>query len=68
LGGNDILYSWTEDEPELATNDKLYGGRTSLPSEVQYDPNVKPPGVPGDDIIYGGGGNDHICSNLTDDL
>lgn len=60
LGGNDILYGWRQADPNLNTHDELYGDRTPLPGEIQYDPNINPPGVPGDDIIYGGYGNDKI--------
>ena len=68
LGGNDTLYGWTESNPDLATNDELYGDRTPQPGQIQYDPNTNPPGIPGDDIIYGGGGHDKLYGDGGNDF
>lgn len=67
LGGNDILYGWTPNNPALATNDELYGDRVPLAGEIQYNPNQTPPGVPGNDTIYGGAGYDTLYGDEGND-
>jgi RTX calcium-binding nonapeptide repeat (4 copies) len=68
LGGNDILYGWTQDNPSLSTDDEIYGDRPPESGEIQYDSNANPPGEPGNDVIYGGGGNDRLYGDKGDDL
>lgn len=68
LGGNDTLYGWTQQNQNIATNDVLYGDRVPHPGDIQYNPNTTPPGVPGDDIIYGGGGHDTLYGDGGNDF
>ena len=68
LGGDDILYGWTEENPEVESDDELYGDRMPLAGEIQYNPITNPPGVAGDDIIYGGGGHDKIYGDGGNDF
>jgi Ca2+-binding RTX toxin-like protein len=67
LGGSDTLYGWTQQNPALATDDELYGDRVPLPGEIQYNPNTTPPGVPGNDKLYGGGGYDKLYGDQGND-
>lgn len=68
LGGDDILYGWPLSNPNLSTDDEIYGDRRPAPGEIQYDPIANPPGQPGNDVIYGGGGNDLLYGDEGDDL
>lgn len=67
LGGDDTLYGWTLDNPDLETSDELYGDRVPQPGQIQYDPNVNPPGEPGNDQLYGGGGSDRLYGDKGND-
>lgn len=68
LGGNDILYGWTLTNPNLDTDDEIYGDRPPASGEIQYNPVTNPPGQVGDDVIYGGGGNDRLYGDGGNDL
>lgn len=68
LGGDDVLYGWTQANPDLSTNDEIYGDRPPASGEIQYDPATNPPGQPGSDVIYGGGGSDRLYGDEGNDL
>lgn len=68
LGGDDTLYGWTSSNPNLSTNDEIYGDRPPQSEEIQYDPIANPAGKPGSDVIYGGGGSDNLYGNEGNDL
>lgn len=77
LGGNDQLFGWTLGDFNLdsltltnsdpATNDELYGDRTPQDGDIQYDPITNPPGVPGNDSLYGGAGFDKLYGDEGND-
>ena len=67
LGGDDLIFGWTASNPNLSTNDELYGDRAPSPGEIRYDPISNPPGQPGNDWIYGGYGSDRLYGDAGND-